>query len=204
MEQETSQDGLMLGTGRKIPGVTLIVRMTLMHGTKFHLSARYYEWNLEMTFPKHSSCRTSALGRITQGSHITHYILLKVCRTSEIVSHSSCRTSAIVKYFCPLPWCKYWLFCERRPSCWMASNSRLASLHTCDYASWSMHLLSVHLWSSVVILFEIIIRFAINVKFLCLNLFSKSVQKSIKHRHDNIGESYKDYSWIQDFEAEFP
>ena len=49
----------------------------------------------------------SALGRLTQGSHITYYSL--VCFIAytfkgqvKIVSHSSCRTSAILNYFCPL------------------------------------------------------------------------------------------------------
>ena len=64
--------------------------------------------------PKHSSCGTSALGRITRGSHIAYYSLMffiaytfkgevhVFARQVKIVSHSSCRTSAILKYFCPL------------------------------------------------------------------------------------------------------
>ena len=30
----------------------------------------------QIILPKHSSCRTSALGRITRGSHITYYSLM--------------------------------------------------------------------------------------------------------------------------------
>ena len=62
----------------------------------------------------HSSCRTSALGRITLGSYISYYCLMFFIAYAfkgqvhvfagrmNIVSHSSCRTSAILKYFCPL------------------------------------------------------------------------------------------------------
>ena len=62
----------------------------------------------------HSSCRTSALGRITQGSHIAYYSLMFIIAYPlngqlyvfagrvKIVSHSSCRISAILRYFCPL------------------------------------------------------------------------------------------------------
>ena len=46
---------------------------------KFYPSARNYEWNLERTSNSSQStrpCRTSALGRITRGSHITYYSLV--------------------------------------------------------------------------------------------------------------------------------
>ena len=61
-----------------------------------------------------SSQRTSALGRITQGNHITYYShtffiaytfkghMHVFAGRVKIVSHSSCRTSAILKYFCHL------------------------------------------------------------------------------------------------------
>ena len=57
---------------------------------------------------------TSALGRITRGSHITYYSLMFFIAYAfkgqvhvfaglvEIVSNSFCRTSAFLKYFCPL------------------------------------------------------------------------------------------------------
>ena len=57
------------------------------------------------------SCTTSALERITRGSHITYYSTLFFVTYAfkgqvhvfagqvKIVSHSSCRTSAILKYF---------------------------------------------------------------------------------------------------------
>ena len=69
----------------------------------------------ELFFPKHSLCRTSALGRITLGSHITYNSLCSLLHTllkdkymcmqkwhGKTVSCSSCRTSAILKYFCSL------------------------------------------------------------------------------------------------------
>ena len=68
----------------------------------------------EQFFPKHSSCRTSALERITRGSCITYYSLMFFIAYTfkghvhvfagrvKFASHSSCRTSAIFKYFCPL------------------------------------------------------------------------------------------------------
>ena len=84
-------------------------------GQIFHSS----EWNLERTSntsqSTHPTGRTSALGRITQGSHITYYSLMFFIAYAfkgqvhvfagwvKIVSHSSCRTSAILKYLCPLP-----------------------------------------------------------------------------------------------------
>ena len=76
---------------------------------KFHLSAHNYEWNLER-MSSSSQSRTSALERITQGSHATYYSLMffiekgqvhVFARLVKIVSYSSCRTSAIFKYFCP-------------------------------------------------------------------------------------------------------
>ena len=65
-------------------------------------------------FPKGSSYRTRALGRITRWSHITYYSLMFFIAYAfigqahvfagrvKIVSYSSCRTSAILEYFCPL------------------------------------------------------------------------------------------------------
>ena len=85
-----------------------VKKAVLTGGQKFHSLACNNEWNLERT----SNYRTSALGRITQGSYITYHSLMffiaykgQVCVFAgwvEIVSHSSCRTSAILKYFCPL------------------------------------------------------------------------------------------------------
>ena len=64
---------------------------------------------------------TSALGRITQGSHITYFSLMFFIAYTfkghvhvfagrvKIVSHSSCRISATLKYFCPLTMELKWL-----------------------------------------------------------------------------------------------
>ena len=64
-------------------------------------------------FPKHSSCRMSAVGRITYGSRITYYSLIFFIAYAfkghvhafagrvKVLSQQSCRTSAIFKYFCP-------------------------------------------------------------------------------------------------------
>ena len=53
--------------------------LNFCRGQKFHLSAHNYKWNLERrsnSSKKHSSCRTSALRRITPGSHIAYYSLM--------------------------------------------------------------------------------------------------------------------------------
>ena len=66
--------------------------------------------------PKHSysSCRMSALGKITRGSDIAYYYLMffiaypfkgqvhVFAGRVKIVSHTSFRTYTILKYFCPL------------------------------------------------------------------------------------------------------
>ena len=99
----------------------------LLQGTKFHSSARNYEWNLERTC--NSSQSTHPVGRVfweeLLGRHITYYSLMFFIAYTfkeqvhvfaghvKIVSHSSCRTSAILKYFCPLYWI-YYLF-----ACWV-------------------------------------------------------------------------------------
>ena len=82
----------------------------------FHSSTRNYEWNLERTSNSSKSTRPtgqSALGSMTQGSHIRYYTLMffnayafigqmhVFAGRVKIVSHSSCRTSAIMKYFVP-------------------------------------------------------------------------------------------------------
>ena len=51
-------------------------------------------------YPKHSSSRMSALGRIILP--YIQYCMHAFARRVKIVSHSSCRTSAVLKYFCPL------------------------------------------------------------------------------------------------------
>ena len=66
--------------------------------------------DISNSFQKHSSYRTSALGRITQGNHITYYSLTFFIAYTfkghmhvfagrvKILSHSSCRTSAVLQY----------------------------------------------------------------------------------------------------------
>ena len=84
-------------------------------GQKFHLSAHKVKSRKDKQFfPKHSSCRMSALGGITCGSRITYYSLMILIAYAfkghvhaftgrmKVLSHSSCRTSAIFKCFCPL------------------------------------------------------------------------------------------------------
>ena len=88
-----------------------------VEGTKFHWSARNYRTSEiqkgRVILPKHLSCRTSALRRITR-SLITYYSLMFFIAYAfkgqvhgfagrvKSVNHSSCRASTKLKYFCPL------------------------------------------------------------------------------------------------------
>ena len=98
---------------------SMIVKLMTEHRLEFLSLKGGCRGSSVSTHVKMPDCQTSALRRITRGSHIAYYSLMFLIAITfkgqvhvfsgrvKIVSHSSCRTSAIFKYFCPLAQISY-------------------------------------------------------------------------------------------------